>query len=519
MDILTISNLAAARALDGVYVFEITPNGYVREDGEQVVAVVGDFEMGPVDTVLSIGSAKEFARKLGGYGSAPSGGEDSWRGYSGFRALSGKQWPGLRAVRASRTGMAQATVRIPVVSSVADPAADGVDLVVKAKWKGNYGNSIRVTSSAASDSSLDDGFKIVANFRDRNETWDNLTPGMSSAEIAAINNASELIEVSFEDNDDTIKGAWPLTSALSGGSDGTPLLVSWTNALTLLAARREVKLMFTAEPDGTTVTWSALNAHIKSLLTGNGAAPFKMAIVSGPEDQEEGAVASAMADLRSDRIVYAWPWRRQNFPDASPLHQDGKLSVPANAAVACALANIDPVYDPASIYGTRFINACTTGLEFEDLSRDDYVSANSHGICALEFDPDTGYRVVNGVTTSLQAGLEPIHRRRLADFFLTSIARALKPYQNLPITKSWKDDIVGVITDFLETQMRDISGIPARLLGYELDIVNVNDSASEAQGVFNILLRCRIPASARSIVLLGEIGTNVRVAVLEQDAA
>lgn len=519
MDILTISNLAAARALDGVYVFEITPNGFVREDGEQVVAVVGDFEMGAVDTVLTIGSPKEFARKLGGFGAAPAGSESTWSGYAGFRALSGKQWPGLRVVRPSRTGMAQATATIPVLSSVADPAADGVNLVVSAKWKGNYGNSIRVTISDASDSSLTDGFKLVVNFRDRNETWDNLTPLLSPTDIARINNDSELIEISLVDDDDTTKGAWPLTSALTTGSDGTPLLSGWTEALTMLAARREVKLLFTAEPDGTTVTWAALNAHIKSLLTGSGASPFKIAVVSGPAGEDESEASEAVADLRTDRIIYTWPWRTQSFPDASPLYQDGVLLVPSNAAVACALANIDPVYDPACNIGTRYINACTTGLEFEDLTRDDYVSANSHGICALEADPDLGIRVVNGITASLQAGLEPIHRRRLADFFLTSIARAMKAYQNLPITKSWKDDVVGVITDFLETQKRDISGIPARLLGYEIDIKSVNDLSSEAQGIFNILVRIRIPASARSIVLLGEIGTNVRVAVLKQDAA
>ncbi|HLP69900.1 MAG TPA: hypothetical protein VK181_20495 [Rhizobium sp.] len=512
MEVRKISNLIEAQQLDGVYVFEVDPPGYVGSVGTGIVGMVGLFEMGPVDEVVSIGSPAEARRIFGGYGVATAGQESSFRGYSGHIALTGKYWPGLRVVRAGNGTMAKADATIDLVTHDTDPVVQGRALTVTAKWKGRYGNRIIVTIDEASNSSLTNGFRLNIRLDDRSESIDNLHAAMTVLELAEISKGLQLVDLAIANANDAAQEEWPLTVTLADGSDGAAALQNWTDGIDKILARREVSIIFAAEPDGATVTFAALNAYIKGKVApATGTRPFVHAVLSGPAGDTIDEAATAASGLRSDQLIYTYPWRKQVFAGASPAHPGGILTVPSNSVVASALANIDVIYDPASREGTRYIDAATVGLEFDDLDRDDYVTAKEQGVCALEFDPDIGHRVVSGITTSLVPGREQIHVSRTADFLNASIARFLKFYQNQPMTDDWKDQVNGAIAAFLEQQKRPLGPVPNRLVDYVVDTVTVNDSTTEAAGIYNILIKCRTVASARYIVLLSQIGTNVEV--------
>ncbi|MCC6546227.1 hypothetical protein IT570_03575 [Candidatus Sumerlaeota bacterium] len=515
MDPRFISSLTEAMRVDGVYIYEIDPPGYITGVGTSVVGMVGDFEMGPIDQVISIGSSAEFSDNLGGYGKAPSGSETTWRGYSGFRAISGKAWPaGIRIVRPSRTAMAKATGTFNI------PSSTGYKTVTAtAKWMGNYGNGIVLNFSAASDSSLTDGFRITASCGGKADTLDNLYAGMSVGELQERTKNTVLVDLTIGAQTVGSPDTLPGVVTLASGSDGTgDVLLNWTNAIDKLFGQRDLNILFYAEAPGSLVTNAALNSYIKGKLVPTGsAAQFVVAVLSGPVGDSIDTAATAAAGLRSDRIIYSWPYRKQVYADASPAFSNGRLTVPSSDAIASALANIDPIYDPASRFGTKFINAATDGLEFDSLTRETYVKAKEQGICALEYDPDMGYRVVSGITTDLTPAKEMIHRRRTSDYLTRSVSSFLKFYENQPITQDWKDDVYGAVYEFLKKE-QELKPTP-RILGFDLDIISVNSANTEAQGIFNILMKVRIPGSARFIVLMAQVGTTVEVKVLDDLAA
>lgn len=507
MDPRFVTSLTEVTRVDGVYILEIDPPGFIQGVGSSVVGVVGEFEQGPLDEVITVGSSSEFTRIFGGYGKAEPGSESTWRGYSGYRALAGKAWPaGIRVVRVARTGMAKATGTLKL------PSAGGYRvLTLTAKWMGRYGNGLIANVSVASDSSLADGFRLTVSYGDKSDTIDNLYPTMPFADLQARLQNTVLVDAAIGAQTVGAPDAIPATVAMTGGTDGTTdVLNNWTSGIDKLLGQRDLNILFYAELPGTPVTYPAVNSYIKGkLVPTSSAAQFVMAIVCGPAGDSIDAAATAATALRTDRMVYTFPWRKQVYPEAAPITPDGILAVPSSDAIACALANIDPVYDPASKFGARFVNACTAGLEFQTLTRETYVTANQQGVCALEFDPDLGYRPVSGVTTDLTPAKEMIHRRRLSDYLTRSVAFFLKYYQNQPITQDWKDDVYGAVYDYL-TQQVELKPTP-RVLGFDLDTVSVNSPQTEAQGLWKILMKVRTPASARFIVLMAQVGPTVEV--------
>ncbi len=503
-----IRNLTDATQVDGVYIFELDPPGYVRGAGTSIVGMLGEFERGPVNEVISVGSTATFRRIFGSFGKKPPGHTEPWHGYSGFRAIKGKFWPsGLRIVRPLNDDAERA-------SRTFDLFDEEPRLIVRARDVGNYGNRIRVSIMQPSDSSLDKGFSVRVHIDDQAETVENLHVEMDDEELALATERLSLVKLEWDDTDATDTAQLPLVAYLEGGADGTPSQEAWSDAIDALMNRREVNVLFHAQPSSP-VTNEALRAHIKAKVAPPaGTEPFVVAVVHGSPGDDIDDAASKAQLLRADRMIYAWPHRYQHFSEA--VEEDGgKILMPSSDVLASAIANLDPIFDPASPDGGRFINASTVGLEFDSLDRDNYVTANRQGIAALEFDPDLGFRVVSGITTDLRPDREMIHVRRTKDYLITSFARALKNYQNMPITEAWKDDVVGAVEEFLQVQT---TGPVPRVLEYEVDHESVNDSSTEAQGIFKVLAKVRIPASARFIILLSEIGTSVNVTAQEDVA-
>jgi hypothetical protein len=516
MDIRRILSLTQAEEVDGIYVFEIDPPRYIKGRAVNVVGIVGEFERGTMGQRLRIGSSKDFLTRLGGYGVAPAGEESTWDGYGGFKAVSGKVWPsGLRIVRPDYDNAAASTVDIPLVTHVADPLTQGRSLTLTARSKGRYGDRITAMISDASDASLTDGFKLVITLDDESEVIDNLYAAMTTAQLVERFRLAglELADPSIADDGTAVVDAWPETYTLTGGSDGDAAAQAWTDAIDLLLADREVGILFCAEPPAG-VTAAVLNAYIKSKVgpTAGAGAPVT-AVLAGPAGDDIDAAALEAAQYRNDELLYVWPWRYQVYAGAANTHTDGKVLVPGNDAVAAALAAIGPDRDVSGPEGTEIIHACTSGLEFENRTRADYVTANQQGICGLEHDPDLGYRVRTPITTDLTPGKELIYRTRMKDYLNFSIAGALKFYAGQPITPDWEEEVTGAIQDFLDGAKRD-----ALIRDFSVDVESVNTDANIAKGIYRIKVKIQLWGIARSIVLMSQVGASVEIESVEEAA-
>lgn len=507
MDVRQIASLTQAEEVDGIYIYEIDPPRYIAGRNMGVVGMVGEFERGPVDVKTRVGDAATFLKKFGGYGTAPSGSETTWRGYSGFRSIAGKQWGGLRICRPGNTSAAAATVDIPLVTHVADPLTQGRKLTVTLKYKGLYGNAASIVIDDASDTSLTNGFKLTITVGTDTETIDNLTAGMTAAALGTRAAVLELVDLALANDGTATKAAWPATYTPSAGADGTAALQAWTDCIDLLLSDREISVIFVAEVPGDPVTDAAINAYIKGKVApATGAGVPVIACLSGPSGDDIDDAATAVASYRSDRLLYCWPWRKQVYSAAAAIHADGLLTVPSNDVVASALAAIGPDHDVSGPEATAIINAATSGLEYDNLTRDDYVTAKSQGVCALEFDPDLGYRVRVPVVTDLTTGKELAYRRRMADYIQWSIAASLKYFAGEPITPDWEDGINGAVEGFLFDLKR--LGI---ISDYSVDSESVNTLSNKAKGIYYVKIRVQLFGIARSIVLMSQIGATVTI--------
>ena len=516
MDIRQILSLGQALEVDGIYIYEIDPPKYIKGRTSSIVGIVGEFERGPVGEVVRIGSAKAFRDTFGGYGVAPAGEEDTWDGFNGFKAVVGKLWPaGLRIVRPVYTDQLASAADIDLVTHVPDPLTQGRTITLTAKYKGAYGNRITATVNTASDTSLTNGFRLTITLDGESQTVDNLTAAMTTAEVTARFAAAgvTLVTAVMADDAAAVKASWPATSTLSGGAEGTTGLAAWTDAIDLLLANREISILFASEPPDA-VAEDGINAYIKSAISPAGGAGVPVvAVLQGDAGDTIATAAIEAALYRSDRIVYTWPWRKQVYAGAASTHESGKVVVPSNDVVAAALAAIGPDHDVSGPEATSVINAATVGLELADITRDDYVTANAQGICALEFDPDLGFRVRTPIVTDLTPGKELVYRRRMADYLEWSIAAALKYFAGQPMTEEWQDEVVGAITGFLDEAQRQ-----NLLRNYSVDIESVNTDLNLAKGVFYILMKVQLFGIARSIVLMSQIGASVEITELDQTA-
>ena len=145
------------------------------------------------------------------------------------------------------------------------------------------------------------------------------------------------------------------------------------------------------------------------------------------------------------------------------------------------------------------------------LSMNDYIALRAAGVVAGRIDKAVGPMLQSGVTTSLVPGEKNIARRRMADFLQDSIAGALVSFSKLPLTTALKDSMVSEVESFLVGLMSENNPPNQRIAAYEVDGVSGNTDDLEAAGIYVIITRVRLLATADSIVLQSEIGESVQI--------
>lgn len=465
--------------LDGIVVDETAPAPSIKGVGTNTVIMVGQFERGPENELTSLGSTGELKELFG---------DDNTQ--SGNKALKNKKFANLKVIRAVASAAAKS-------SHTFDKS--GTDVIkFEAKYKGSYGDNIKVTVEAGSDS----GSKYT--IEDTNSTavlpkevYDNIEIDKVTAETPFED--SDLVDVTIVD-DTSGEPDTASATALSSGSDGTIADTDYETAIKVAEAQQAGNVLFLDDYNATR------NGYLKTHAANT---QDKMVIMSASEGDTVSAAKTAVGNQRDSdgRIIYVFNWVRTVI-DGSKVYQS-----PASW-MASILSQTHPSIDPAYAQNTQFL-AGVVGLK-QQLSRSDYIDLVDNGICPMEYDGDIGYKFKAGVVTQIaNSSKTTILRRRMADFLSNSIAKYLKNYQNAPNTSENRKDVKGAILDFVGQQERlgvlpkdsEVNGGDAKLV----DTESLNTDSVVAAGKFFIKYRQRIYSAMRYIVLRAEIGESVVV--------
>lgn len=467
--------------LDGIVVDESAPPPSIGGVRTNIVAIVGQFERGPLNTLTSVGSIGELYEKFGKSSS-----------YTGLAALKSKKFGTLRVIRTAAAAAAKATYTFD------DGEASPTDVITfTAKYKGVYGNSITVTVAAGSTS----GSKYTV--KDTSSTAVIPTEVYDNVEIDAITSAtfadSLLVDVSVDD-DSVGEPAVAAATNLASGSDGTIADTDYETSIAVAASEGSCNILFLDAYNATR------NGYLK---THAAATQDKMVICAGAEGDSVATSVTAAGNLRDSdgRLIYVANWV-QTVIDGVTVYQS-----PASW-MASVLSQTAPNIDPAYAKNTQFL-AGITGLK-QTFTRANFITLKDAGISALEYDSDIGYKWKSGVTTQIaDSSKVTILRRRMADYLSNSIARFLKNYQNAVNSAANRTAVAGAIRAFVAQQEQlgllpkdsEVSSGKAKLV----DVDSLNTDANIAAGYFYILYKQRIYSSMRFIVLQAQIGESVVV--------
>lgn len=290
---------------------------------------------------------------------------------------------------------------------------------------------------------------------------------------------------------------------------------------------RRVNLVWTARKPNSSVNGiaSALRQHV---LTASASGRGRRAFISPALDvitltAAKSTSAPGVQAYRNERVSYNWPGVQIFVPEAvgfsllgadGVAYTDGKIDVAFDSFNAVLCSNLEPHRNPgqtappvdelmAPIIGMQ--RACPT------LKMADYIDMKSNGIAAPRLDPDVGYmQLQSGITSSLTSGQTNQNRRAFADYIQDSVSSALVFLAKLPMTESWKDNVLAEVGGFLEN-LKSPNNPPAQKIeDYVLDIKGQTDTL-KAAGVFLVRGTVKMLGIADKIVFQTQVGAGINL--------
>lgn len=498
--------------LEGLYIDEKNPPGFIQGVDLNTIAVMGQTIRGPVDQAVEINSPQRFIEVFGG------------RDYGSGGALVNQVWRFLLNKPFGKVVVCRAAASAAVASSLTveeDIDGTGTEVVrIDAASVGVWGNDVHVRVEDASDADPNHwnlrvkylGVETLYENLDTTTSNDNLaeTIGDDLANIVLVTKLTNGRPATFstitegdwitkDDTDNFMALGTTLTAYTSvAGADGAINSTDYTaptRAFDQIKNRNGVSVVAYAEDDTTIVT--ALNTQIGADAALSNDRLFLA--WSGDHTDTAGDAATDGGLQLSDRIVKCY-----NSPYTVDPETGLEVQTPPVDWMAAILSQIDVDIHPGE-EATKAFTAGISRLTREDLTRGDYVSLRAGGVCALE--RDEGFSFVSGVTTSQTTGLTEITRRRMADFLQLSAANRLKYFVKKKNSASIRSTMVAELDSFSQ-ELKDQERV---IELYEIDNTSVNSDAQRAKGIEKILWRVRLLGHILHLVLETEIGTGVTI--------
>lgn len=504
------NNPANYMSVDGVVVDERTPPSPIVGQAINKVICVGEFERGPTDEVISFGTSQELALRMGDVG--PNAANEF---YKGALALRGKSWSRLHVLRVSNATQVVATVSLDDASAVnvLDITADSV---------GVWGNSLKAeiktaTSEVALEFDLEitrDGLAVELH---RNL---NLADVLDAENLPIVSNYVIATRIAIGDGRPVTVAA----TALISGADGTFDDADYTGSVGPPAtglkvlygdSASDIRWVFVAE-----YNTDAVRDELELLAT-NG--EIKNVIICGELAADSVATAlTDVADYRSDRIGYAYPYVSQYLSEANN-GAGGLVTVSPTSFVANLLAHMAPGQNPAGPNGVNHLKGIR-GLANPSLTTANMEDFRAKGIMGIQWTKGADeYEIRSGINTSLNLALHNWARRTMTDYIQIAVSQHLLTFRNARINKKNKLEIKVAVVNFMEfligtgllPSFDDLNEFrpegSSTLQPYDVDITNLNTPANEALGLFFLTLRVRIFATMDFIIFRTEIGEGVEI--------
>lgn len=486
-DVYFSTNPSDWTALEGLYISERNPPGFITGVDLSTVGFVGGCVRGPVDRVITITSPSRFLEVFGGrLRPGASGG-----------ASVGKVWEALlnkrfgATIKVRRVVAAAAALATRSFSNAVPTAIIRVDATSVGAW----GNDVSVSVVAATDADANH-YNLVVSYGGKTTTYENLntTAGNDNTTAVLGDDLGNAIVVTKLADGRPINSA---AAALTSGSDGTIAATDFQTPLADMTSEPGVGVVLIPQ---LYVTAATVNGYIVSqAATVSDRLFLTWSSDHTNTDTDEVTDIAAQITTRSDRIVWCY-----NSPWTADPELKADVQTPPHVWMASILSQVDVDIHPGS-FETVALLAGITRVTQTALSRGALTNLKRAGVCALERTND-GFQFRSGVTTSLVAGKLEITRRRMTDFLQLSAASRLRYYVKGKNTPAFRASALGELAAFSE-QLR-ASG---RVIEAFDAPTSIATPAERAQGLERLLWRVKLISHALYLVLETEIGTTVEV--------
>jgi len=288
---------------------------------------------------------------------------------------------------------------------------------------------------------------------------------------------------------------------------------------------RDVSILIASRTDSLIRT--AMKTHV---LTASSQGRGRMAVVAPSVSMvsKETAISDAADGVgytRDERVIYCWPAVRVSVPNAADSRikladgtytTEGILDVRSDVFMASILSNLNAERNPGQ--ATDPVPLCLSpvlafqsGLPVDGYSMSDYIQFRQNGVAAIRFDRSAGKTFQSGITSSIISGQKNINRRRMADEIQDSLASVYEKFSKLPLTGALKDVIDMETVAYLDSLLSPNNPASQRIEAYSVDSRSGNTPELNAAGIYVVIVRVRMLATADDIVLQAEVGPTVTI--------
>lgn len=485
-----------------VYALEKLTPAVITPTGFGVAVLVEQFSWGPSQTLTTPDTRAQLLNMI-----APPG---MTRTNPGYLAIIRKAFSRLKFLRVLGSAAVTASAAINKTGPV-------LLITVALKYPGTEGNSVVITTSAATDGDANH-FNITASVTGVSGTtsetihnWNTSGVGTASSLTAAQLVSLKLIGgITNNSTGVAILGS----TTCSGGTNGTVDATTYVGTagtgdkgLSKLEGDRTIDHVFTADP-GNSIR-AAVNAGLKAHadLTTD-----RCVYLNGNSALTSAQARTDAALYQSQRVVYCDPW--VYITDDVTLASQLVPSAPFAASVACQLPPSTSIAWKSDIVGTMLGGI----VDLESDRGEGAASNTTAGVLTFIREETGGFRIEAAVTTiaPVTPAKKNLSRTRTGIYIARSVKQSLRPMTDMPNLPIYQQNIVDAITGFMEGMKKNATKEDAVFLPHVLDYAigdldAENDQADLDAGEFSVPLDAKTSSAMEKIFLNINYGETVSI--------
>lgn len=498
MPVFVTSTSTALRS--GVYALEVSPPSVIQATGSAVSALVEQLPWGPVQSLTSPGSFRDFLDMFAPAGVSRTG--------SGYLAAIKKAFPILKVVRVGDPAAVAAFINVP--------KAGPVDMLTfTLKYSGTAGNGMTVTISAASDGDANH-FNAAITVSGTTGVTTDLIQNLNYSGVGA-DSVPDLSKTFLIGTIVKLASGVPLaaTYTFGSGTNGTVNAASYVGTagapdkgFSLLENDKTIDGFFVGDPgNGIRATVNAGGVAHADLMTD------RVYYMNGNSAQTAAAAESDVASYRSARVVYCDPWVKISDDTDGTIHL-----VPPAAFAASVAAQLPPSADIG--WRDDKVLAMLSGIVDVEADRGSNAYFNTQaGITTVIKGVNGGFAFEKGVVTIApqSPAKRDLTRTRMGHYIARSETSSLQSKVNSPNVPFNQDDEVLAVQTFLDQLVAngklDPNNLPFIVAGKVVNLKVANSDTEIAAGHFYIPQDVRTGSSQEKIFLMLNFGPTVTVKV------